>query len=276
MPHKIAISGSTIMSDISLLHDLFIDETSHIEIGEFENEDAYQSFLGMIRNSNKSFGLHSPLFRNDSKYDLIEYVQYEPEESWVQFENEVKRMAEAGAAYILVHFPYFQDESKHPEKLIEEGLHRLSLLQTKYNLPIVCEPKLGMWKSARGIEYLHKFPVSVWKKYGLKLCMDIGDYLLASAKLSMDPLELIQKWQEYIKVVHLHNIEFIEGKYIWIPIHPSHENDDVHFAVKEILSFIAKQSNIYWVLEHTPHSCPKKEFVMEGIQWLKEDILKIK
>lgn len=275
MAHKIAISGSTIMSDTSLLHELFIDETSHIEIGEFENEDAYQHFLSMVKRSNKSFGLHSPLFRNDSKYDLIEYVQYEPDKSWIQFEIEVKRMAEAGAAYILVHFPYFQDESKDPNSLIEEGLQRLSLLQTKYNLPIVCEPKLGMWKSTRGIEYLHKFPLSVWKKYGLKLCIDIGDYLLAAAKLSMDPMELIRKWQEHIKVVHLHNIEFIEGKYIWIPIHPSHEDDDVYFPVKEILSSIAKQNNIYWVLEHTPHSRPKKEFVIEGIQWLKKDILKI-
>jgi sugar phosphate isomerase/epimerase len=275
MAHKIAISGSTIMSDTSLLHDLFIDETSHIEIGEFENEDAYQHFLSMVKKSNKSFGLHSPLFRNDSKYDLIEYVQYEPDKSWIQFEIEVKRMAEANAAYILVHFPYFQDDSKDPNTLIEEGLQRLSLLQTKYNLTIVCEPKLGMGRSAKGIEYLHKFPLSVWEKYGLKLCIDVGDYLLAAAKLSTNPLDLIQKWQEHIKVVHLHNIEFIEEKYIWIPIHPSHESDDVYFPIKEILSFIAKQNNIYWVLEHTPHSRPKKEFVMEGIQWLKKDILKI-
>jgi hypothetical protein len=47
------------------------------------------------------------------------------------------------------------------------------------------------------------------------------------------------------------------------------------FSVKEILRFIAKQNNIYWVLEHTPHSCPKKEFVIEGIQWLKKEIFKI-
>ncbi|MCM3719511.1 TIM barrel protein [Fictibacillus phosphorivorans] len=275
MTHKIAISGSTIMSDTSLLQDLFIDETSHIEIGELENEAAYKQFLSMIRNSNKSFGLHSPLFRNNSKYDLIEYVQFEPKQSWLQFEDEVKRMAEAGAAYILVHFPYFRDEAKQPEQLIEEGLQKLSLLQEKYDLSIVCEPKLGMWKSARGIEYLHKFPVSLWKKYGLELCIDIGDYLLSATKLSMNPLTLIKKWQDHIKVVHLHNIEFIEGKYIWIPIHPSHENDDVHFPLKEILSTIANRNNVYWVLEHTPHSCPKKEFVMEGIQWLKEEILKI-
>lgn len=275
MSNKIAISGSTIMSDTSLLHELFIKEADHIEIGEFENDAAYQHFLSLVIKSNKSFGLHSPLFRNKSKYDLIEHVQFEPEKAWVQFENEVKRMAEDGADYILVHFPYFQDESDDPNKKIEEGLQKLSRLQVKYNLPIVCEPKLGMWKSAKGIEYLHKFPVSVWEKYGLNLCIDIGDYLLAAGKLCMNPLEFIQKWKNHIKVVHLHNIEFLDDKYIWVPIHPSHENNGVHFPLKKILHFLAEHKDIYWVLEHTPHSNPTKEFVMEGIQWLKNDILTI-
>jgi sugar phosphate isomerase/epimerase len=272
MTKKIAISGSTIMSDTSLFHELFIEEATHIEIGEFENKDAYQYFLSLIKSSNKSFGLHSPLFRNNSKYDLIENVQFEPEKAWIQFENEVKLMAEAGAAYILVHFPYFKGESSEPDKLIDKGLKKLSHLQDKYSLPIVCEPKMGMWKSSEGIEYLHQFPLSLWEKYGLKLCIDIGDYLLAAEKSA---LSMIQKWRDHIKVVHLHNIEFQEDKYIWVPIHPSHESDGIHYPIKEILNFIAQLSDVYWVLEHTPHSNPTKEFVMDGIQWLKKDILKI-
>jgi sugar phosphate isomerase/epimerase len=275
MSHRIAISGSTIMSDADLFHTLFIDEASHIEIGEFENEDAFTYFLSLIKSSTKSFGLHSPLLRHDSKYDLIEYVEFEPEKAWMQFENEVKRMAEAGAEYILVHFPYFKDEASNPIPLIGEGLQKLAHLQTKYKLPIVCEPKLGWWKSPNGIKYLHEFPITLWEKYGLNLCIDVGDYILAAGKLSVNPLELIQKWQDHIKVVHLHNIEFLEDKYIWVPIHPSHENDGVHYPINKILSFLADCKEIYWVLEHTPHSNPTKEFVKEGIQWLKENILKI-
>jgi hypothetical protein len=39
--------------------------------------------------------------------------------------------------------------------------------------------------------------------------------------------------------------------------------------------FHAEKLKGAWILEHTPHSYRKKEFVMEGIQWLKKNILKI-
>jgi sugar phosphate isomerase/epimerase len=256
-----------------MLSELFIKEVSHVEIGEFENEEAYQLFLQLHKNSGKSFGLHSPLLRNDSKYDLIENVFSDTEKAWIQFENEMKLIADAGGAYILVHFPYFKDKSHNPILQIEKGLQRLSDLQTKYKLPIICEPKLGLWKSTKGIEYLSQFPLTIWEKYGLKLCIDIGDYLMALGNSSS--LDMIEKWRDHIKVVHLHNIEFIEDKYIWVPIHPSHEKDGVHYPIKEIVSSLAECRDLYWVLEHTPHSNPQKEFILEGIQWLKQDILKI-
>ncbi|GGB67149.1 sugar phosphate isomerase/epimerase [Fictibacillus barbaricus] len=271
MSHQIAISGSTIMSDTTKLHNLFIGEVTHIEIGEFESEETFQIFLKLQQSSNKTFGVHSPLFRNQSKYDLLVEFQYKPEEAWVQFESEMKRLAEYEAQYILVHFPYFQDETENPIELIEAGLQRLSALQVEYNLPIVCEPKLGLWKSPKGIQYLHDFPLSLWEKYGLKLCIDIGDYILAAGEHA---LGMIHKWKDHIKVVHLHNIEFIGDKYIWIPIHPSHENDGSHYPIKDILSDLSTCQDLYWVLEHTPHSNPSQKFVKEGINWLRNDILK--
>jgi sugar phosphate isomerase/epimerase len=270
MSHRIAISGSTIMSDTPKLQELFIEESEHIEIGEFENEEAFQTFLKLQQKSDKTFGLHSPLFRNESKYDLLEEFQYKTEQAWVQFEKEVKRLSACGAEYILVHFPYFQDEVSEPNALIEEGLKRLSVLQEKYSLPIVCEPKLGLWKSPKGIQYLNNFPLLLWEKYGVKLCIDIGDYVLAAGE---NALAMIQKWKDHIKVVHLHNIEFLGEKYIWIPIHPSHENDGIHYPVKDLLRFLAGCHDLYWVLEHTPHSNPSQTFILEGIEWLRNDIL---
>ncbi|MDR7074324.1 sugar phosphate isomerase/epimerase family protein [Fictibacillus barbaricus] len=272
MSHTLAISGSTIMSDTSRLNELFTKNIEHIEIGEFENEQAFQTFLQLVQQHNKTFGLHSPLLRTGSKYDLLEEFQHKPEEAWIQFENEVKRMADYGAQYILVHFPYFQDETLNPAKQIEEGLQRLLKLQSEYGIQIVCEPKLGLWKSPKGIQYLDQFPLEVWEKYGLKLCIDIGDYLLADCESA---LSMIQKWKDHIKVVHLHNIEFTEDKYIWVPIHPSHETDGVHFPIQELLTFLETCPDLFWVLEHTPHSNPTKEFVTDGINWLRNNILKI-
>jgi sugar phosphate isomerase/epimerase len=272
MSHTIAISGSTIMSDPSRFDELFVTGIDHIEIGEFENEADIQSFLQMMKKSGKTFGIHSPLLRNGSKYDLLEELQYKPEDAWIHFEKEVQRMAEVGAQYILVHFPYFQDDISDPSERIEAGLQCLSALQSKYGITIVCEPKLGLDRSPKGIQYLDQFPSDIWKKYGIKLCIDIGDYLLADRD---GALALIQKWKDHIKVVHLHNIEFTVDKYIWVPIHPSHESDGEHYPLQEILGFLSTCNDLFWVLEHTPHSNPTWAFVSEGINWLKTNILNL-
>jgi sugar phosphate isomerase/epimerase len=265
--HRFGISGSTIMTDPDLLEDLFWGDIEHVEIGEFPDEESFLAFLTLKNEKGVSFGVHSPILRSGSKYDLIEKVQYDPEEAWHMFEQEVSRLAELGAEYVLVHFPYFKDEvSGDPMKLIEDGLKRLSRLQSQYNIPIVCEPKLGMWRSKAGINYLHQFPIEVWTKYGLHLCIDIGDYAIATGE---NILEYIGKWKDYIKVVHLHNVEFVDDKYLWIPIHPSFEKDGSHFKIKQVVQRLSESKDVYFVLEHTPHLNPGQVFVEEGADWLK-------
>ncbi|GGA80050.1 sugar phosphate isomerase/epimerase family protein [Ornithinibacillus halotolerans] len=229
MEHKLGLSGSVIMTDPNKFPKLFNKNMDHIEIGEFPNQESFHLFLELLNETNMSLGLHSPLYRNRSKYDLLEKVQYEPEQAWEQFEEETKIMSQLGAKYILVHFPYFKEERDTDTiKNIEEGLKRLHALQLKYSIPIVCEPKLGINRSTFGIESLDNFPIEIWDKYGINLCIDIGDYLIARGDKALD---YIVKWKKYIKVVHLHNVEYHDDKYTWVPIHPSHENDEVHFNV---------------------------------------------
>ncbi|GAQ19592.1 xylose isomerase-like TIM barrel [Oceanobacillus picturae] len=271
MPHSIGLSGSVIMSDPEKFPLLFSKkDISHIEIGEFPNEAAFNDFLELVKNKNVTFGLHSPLYRNQSKYDLLEKVQYEPEQAWQQFEKEVNYMSQLEAEYILVHFPYFKEEQDiDTNAIIERGLKRLHFLQEKYSITIVCEPKLGLNKSTFGIKSLDRFPIEIWDKYGIKLCIDIGDYLLAIGDRAR---EYIEKWKRHIKVVHLHNVEFHNNKYIWVPVHPSHELDDTHYNVKHLLSLLSTSSNVCFVFEHTPHTNPTEAFVNEGISWVKEII----
>ncbi|AVQ98402.1 hypothetical protein OBCHQ24_05045 [Oceanobacillus iheyensis] len=269
--HRIGLSGSVIMSDPEKFPLLFSKkDISHIEIGEFPSEESFNDFLELVRKKNVTFGLHSPLYRNQSKYDLLEKVQYEPEQAWEQFEVEVNYMSQVGAEYILVHFPYFKEEQDiDTSAVIEDGIKRLVLLQEKYSTPIVCEPKLGLNKSTFGIRALDNFPIEVWDKYGIKLCIDIGDYLLATGDKVMD---YIEKWKSHIKVVHLHNVEFHNNKYIWVPVHPSHEKDKTHFNVENLINKLSSSSNVFFVFEHTPHSNPTEAFVNEGISWVKEII----
>jgi sugar phosphate isomerase/epimerase len=271
MNNCIGLSGSVIMTETDKFPLLFTNENvSHIEIGEFPSEKSLKQFLELLHMKDVTFGLHSPLYRNQSKYDLLEKVHYEPEQAWKQFESEVKYMSQLGAEYILVHFPYFKEETDiDTAEMIENGLKRLHILQERFSITIVCEPKLGLNRSAVGIRALDHFPIEVWDKYGIKLCIDIGDYLLA---IGDKVLDYIEKWKKHIKVVHLHNVEFHNNKYIWVPVHPSHETDNTHFKVRDLIYKLSKSSGVYFIFEHTPHTNPTEAFVNEGISWVKDII----
>jgi hypothetical protein len=168
----------------------------------------------------------------------------------------------AGAEYLLVHFPYFKSEIEgNVNQIIEEGLRRLKVIKGKYNIEIVCEPKLGLNRSSVGIDYMDNFPREVWVRYGIKLCIDIGDYLIATEDKI---IEYISKWTDFIRVVHLHNIIYTETKYIWVPIHPSKDNTKIH----SIITQLAKSKEVYFVFEHTPETSPCSDFVMEGFNWV--------
>jgi len=265
MGHKQGISGSTIYSDPEKFSELFLDGVEHIEIGEFPDEKAMEKFLELCEEKQMCFGIHSPLLRNRSKYDLIEKVNYEPDYAWEQLEVEAKKMSALGAKYLLVHFPYFKGQvSNNTNELIEEGLKKLSSIQKKYSIELICEPKLGINRSSAGLEYLNNFSKETWAKYNIKLCVDIGDYIIGTKD---ETLNYILKWKEFIKVVHLHNIHYEGNRYIWIPVHPTQEHSGNH-KVEQIIRSLSKSKDVTFVFEHTPETNPSKEFVCEGIKWV--------
>jgi sugar phosphate isomerase/epimerase len=254
------------MSEPGLFPDLFWQGIDHIEIGEFPDEAAFHYFLKLMEHRQLSYGVHSPLFRSGSKYDLIQSVYVETEAAWQQLEREAERLSKAGASYILVHFPYFKGEvAADANELIEAGLQRLSALQSKYAIPFVCEPKLGLDRSAAGICYLHDFPLDVWQRYGMKLCIDVGDYCMATGP---DVMTYLRKWENEIKVVHLHNVLFTEDKYWWVPVHPSQEEGG-YYKLEPLIRYLSRCGDVTFVFEHTPHSKPSKPFVEEGVGWVR-------
>ncbi|MDF2521203.1 MAG: hypothetical protein K0R84_1831 [Clostridia bacterium] len=266
MSHKIGVSGSTILSNPEHFLDLFLDDIEHIEIGEFPNDKALIDFLELYKNRKISLGIHAPLISRESKYDLIEKLQYDPEFAWNQLEVQSRKMAAIDAKYILVHFPYFKEASSGDvNKLIEEGLYRLNKIQQRYSIEIVCEPKLGLNRSAAGINYLDSFPIDIWKKYDIKLCIDIGDYIIAAGN---NIISYISKWSDFIKVVHLHNVIYEEDSYIWTPVHPTQEHIE-GCRIDEIIEALTKSKDVIFVFEHTPDTNPSKEYVNEGYKWIR-------
>lgn len=270
MRNRLGMSGSTIFSNPELYSELFIEDIDHIEIGEFPNEEALNKFLDMNKVKGLSFGIHSPLLRDGSKYDLLEKVKYEPSDAWDMLEVEAKRMADLDAEYLLVHFPYFKDEvSLNTNQLIEEGLKKLSYIQEKYGIKLICEPKLGLNRSGAGIKYLQNFPIEIWGKYNIQICIDIGDYLIATGDEILDYLE---KWKGFIIEVHLHNIHYEGEDYIWIPVHPDQEHDGYSHKVEHIIRFLAQCKDVSFIFEHTPETNPSKKVVEEGLKWVREII----
>lgn len=269
--HRFGVSGSTILTNPDQFDELFWEGIDLIEIGEFPDESAFHSFLELSRTKQTPFGVHSPLLRNGSKYNLLEKVSFDPLDARMQLEKEAALLSGLGAEYILVHFPYFARESTESvNELIESGLQELSRIQHTYEIPIICEPKLGIERSAKGIQYLDAFPVEIWEKYSLKLCIDIGDYFMAAGD---EILKYLEKWKEHISVVHLHNVAFEDDKYIWIPVHPSHENNGVQYKIAHVIGFLAKCKGVQFIFEHTPHSKPSKPFVQEGVAWVRSLVM---
>ena len=70
-----------------------------------------------------------------------------------------------------------------------------------------------------------------------------------------------------MRVVHLHNVEYQGDKYIWVPVHPSHENDG-HHKIKKLMDFLATEcEGVFFVMEYTPHTNPSEKMVEEGVGW---------
>ncbi len=265
---RVGVSGSTVLSESDRLDELFWDGIDHVEVGDLSASTDLDTLLTHARQQSISVGFHSPLFKGGSKYDLLTQVQQSPEQAWHQLEEELGIAQDNQVEYVLVHFPYFPLASEdYPIPQIEVGLNRLRSLQASYGTKVLCEPKLGIRRDPGGIGILKFYPVDQWREFGVLMCWDMGDYLLASETLEECLVEL-RRWRDVIDALHVHNVKVTSEKYYWVPVHPSYEDSEDFFTIKPLLSEI-KEMNALLVWEHTPHFTPDHGFVLEGLQWVK-------
>jgi len=266
---KYGVSGSTVLSRSDQLDLLFWPGIQHVEIGSLASEEDLHRVVAMAHENGTTLGIHSPLYRGGSKYDLIESVQYSTAEAWRQLERELRVARDIGAAYVLVHFPFF---SASPRQLPEQGLleraSRLRDLQELYGVPIVCEPKLAMDRTGGGVSVVGRLPAGWWGENGLRLCWDMGDYLIALGD-GTECLAELRRLKGATTVVHLHNVHFGESKYYWVPVHPSHEASSDRFSVARLLAAL-RDTDLLLVWEHTPEFTPSQDFALEGYCWVRE------
>lgn len=263
----LGVSGSTIFSDAKKFAQLFDYKLEHIEIGEFKNKKQLKRFARMLSHSLCTLGIHSPFLRNKSKYDLIEHVDYSPAQAFINLNSDAKKAKYLGAKYLLVHFPYFDDKvPDNANAIIEDGLIALKKLQDLHEIEIVCEPKLGAGRATDGIKHFNNFPIEIWRKYNLKVCIDVGDYVMAYGEKNM--LDPIIKWQDFIRVVHLHNVGYPNGGYVWRPMHPDDAKKGYH-NLADTMAFLNTLHEVYFVLEHTPEEDYTTEYLKQSTEYIK-------
>lgn len=266
---RVGVSGSTVLSESERIDELFWDGIDHIEVGELSAATDLETLLTRARQQSIGVGFHSPLFKGGSKYDLLTQVQHSPAQAWRQLEEELGIAQDNQVEYVLVHFPYFPLASADcPIPRMEAGLNRLRSLQASYGTKVLCEPKLGIGRNPGGIDILKCYPVERWREFGILMCWDMGDYLLASKTLEECLVEL-RRWRDVIDVFHVHNVKVTSEKYYWVPVHPSHEESEDFFTIKPLLTEM-KEMDALLVWEHTPHFTPDHSFVLEGFQWARE------
>lgn len=76
---KIGILASAVLSETGWLEELFRPDIEHIEIGLFEDRAVADRFASRSRQRGKRFGIHSPLIRGGSRYDLLEGLEMSTE-----------------------------------------------------------------------------------------------------------------------------------------------------------------------------------------------------
>jgi sugar phosphate isomerase/epimerase len=263
---RLGVSGSTILSESDRIHELAWQGTDHIEAGELRSPADLEALLSLCRGHGRSLGFHSPLYRGGSKYDLISAVEQSPEVAWQQLEDELRIAQDNDVEYVLVHFPYFQTASvPNPVSQIEAGLERISLLQDRYATKVLCEPKLGDNRDPGSIAILSGYSPARWREFGVSMCWDMGDNLLAATS-TRACVEQLHRWRTEIDIIHVHNVKVTDEKYYWIPIHPSFEEQTEHFTLEPLL-VAARDMDATLVWEHTPHFEDSREFVMAGVEW---------
>ena len=126
---NIGLSASAVFSQTDRPAELFRPDVDHIEVGMFEDRDIADQFVRDSRIRGKTVGIHSPLVRGGSKYDLLGQVDVPIEDAWLQIENELAWCRSAGTSYLLVHFPFVMATGTLDLTRVTDDLGRLSRLQ---------------------------------------------------------------------------------------------------------------------------------------------------
>lgn len=243
-------------------------EIEAIEIGNLTSDDDLGQVLKDVSRRGLRWGIHAPLRRDGLKRVLLDSTGLSADAA-VQIERDVAIAAAQHAEYVLVHCPWFADDGLPFEQAkirANNAVLQLEELQERYNVQLVLEFKLGVARNPGLLSYLIRNPSEFLDLEMVTCCLDVGDWLLASEALGVDPMLAFEPLAGVTSVIHVHTVERTSTSYVWKPIHPS---DPDALAVRGLCeTAMRKRKELRVVFEHTPHLDPGLRYDLEGYAWL--------
>lgn len=262
MAFVFSVSGSTVLSESDRLKELYEWHPQAIEIGDLKVRGDFDAVLYNCRRLGIRLGIHSPLFSVDDRYGLLRGDT----KAWDELQRNLDTAQSEGIAYVLVHFPYVWDQAGNNLGIerIRAMIPRIKRLERAYGVPVVCEPKLGPRRDPAALVLLWAISRQELMQWDLSFCLDVGDIYLASKSLRSSYEDMVSHLAPWCLVVHLHNVWVGGTRYYWTPVE---EGGNVPILrTLEILD--GAGSDIFAVIEHTPHRAVDNDQVARGINWL--------
>lgn len=240
---------------------------------------------GFLRDAAIRFSAHVPFFNpvDPPEHPLLACVMDADEErrrrSMALVRATMEDAAEFGAEYVVVHLQRVSHFSRDAVEEIDAAEFRDSLWRS-------CE-ELDRWTAELGVgvclENLFSHSMfydlasyrEIFQRHpSLRFCLDIGHLDMDSRAFGVDFMEFIRGMMPHLRAVHLQNSkggEFRQGHRHWkAPVHESQNPADGWRDIPAILAeIICARPETVINFESWPDYYPTRDYMMDGIQWMK-------
>ncbi len=257
-----SLSSTNVGSDSKRLPEMFKWRARAIEVSNMASHEDLSYLIDTAHQNGVDIGLKTPLFRTDDSKGLL----WDSETAWYELERNLHVASRNKFSYVQVRFPYFCDSKGHSIGFdrIRDSVARLSDLQQRYGVKIVCNPKLGPHLNSTSLLVLWAISEQELSRWNLSFCLDFGDIYLAFQHRPCMCKELVSHLSPWCSVVHLHHVWKGGTRYYWTPV-----SAQGNVPIKEMLGCLDSENrDIYAVLELSPHRTGDPSKVAEGITWL--------
>jgi sugar phosphate isomerase/epimerase len=278
---EFSISTSYIRGDLSQLSQLIaLGDFTKLEVG-FYDEESLPKVMEFASIQDLTYGFHDPLPRlPDDGYPFL--TDPDEEKRWRTLDSMYRTMQTAvryGAEYVIGHIPSVIWEPRPALtedkilQLAQNSCDQLSAWSEESGIPFVLEnvgPNPYFFRVSAFVEVLEAHP-------RLQFCLDIGHLHLMSIYGGYDSLSFATELAPYTSTVHIYNATpEMYRKYHHVPVHPSQQAAEGWADILAILGCVCRHAAnaLTFVFEYSPQYPASEEYLREGIQWVKEWVLR--